>query len=542
MKKMFSVLLLITVLLFAFTQSAFAQTTFSDMPDDYSTTALQYAVEKEYLLGMDGKIMPNDSITYAQVAAVLARVANLEEMSDLSAYSDVSSDDWFYEDMAKAVAKGLFMMDGDMLYPNLEVSRENAFRALAIALDLSADDSSSLDAFSDKDLLAEDNMLLISALVENGIVLGYDNMLGLEQDIKRKDFAVILYRAMMLMEDDGAMEVSFMASVTHSFTGEEIMYNEVVAVNKGEAVAMPETPANTVVIDGIDIDKWYDFRGWYTEAELINKWDFASPIEQDLVLYGEYVHIPDPPTNTHFSMINEMFVDSEGITMVKGIEDGHEYGPMPLAADLTIDTYMADPDSDVAGTYLAYTIGDRQVAAAEPVVATASGLVTEISSDGVAIDDGEMVMFDEQIYMYWAHADGTYSVYNKVAGRFPVEEMTEEHLPLGTFVSLFDARSGSDLFAEGKIDAIIVRMSDDDMDVADKVFTLEELAMYNGQDGMAAYIALNGVVYDVSAVPQWMEGMHGQQMAGTDITEAFTTVGHNDDRYKELPVVGTLAE
>ncbi len=108
--------------------------------------------------------------------------------------------------------------------------------------------------------------------------------------------------------------------------------------------------------------------------------------------------------------------------------------------------------------------------------------------------------------------------------------------------------------ADGARDAIVdsVQETDDSAPVSEEVaddttadseeatYTLDELAMYNGKGGMPAYFAIDGVVYDASEHAKWMEGSHGGQMAGTDITEAFKTMGHNDDRYTSLPVVGTL--
>ncbi len=69
--------------------------------------------------------------------------------------------------------------------------------------------------------------------------------------------------------------------------------------------------------------------------------------------------------------------------------------------------------------------------------------------------------------------------------------------------------------------------------------TLEELAMYNGKDSQPAYIAVDGVIYDMSDVPAWSGGMHNGVMAGTDATEAFKNQ-HNDGRLEEIPVVGKL--
>ena len=39
--------------------------------------------------------------------------------------------------------------------------------------------------------------------------------------------------------------------------------------------------------------------------------------------------------------------------------------------------------------------------------------------------------------------------------------------------------------------------------MADKVFTLAELAQYDGQDGRPAYFAYEGQVYDASSIPNW---------------------------------------
>ena len=77
----------------------------------------------------------------------------------------------------------------------------------------------------------------------------------------------------------------------------------------------------------------------------------------------------------------------------------------------------------------------------------------------------------------------------------------------------------------------------------EQTFTLEELAAYNGKDGQPAYVAVNGVVYDVTNVPEWANGEHKNGLtAGQDLTDAITNQSpHGLSVLESLPVVGKLA-
>ena len=75
------------------------------------------------------------------------------------------------------------------------------------------------------------------------------------------------------------------------------------------------------------------------------------------------------------------------------------------------------------------------------------------------------------------------------------------------------------------------------------VFTLDELAEYDGQDGRPAYVAVDGVVYDFTELPRWRGGVHNGFEAGKDLTDALNTVSPHGDRVlSRAPVVGELAE
>ncbi|BES63968.1 hypothetical protein SANA_04070 [Gottschalkiaceae bacterium SANA] len=74
------------------------------------------------------------------------------------------------------------------------------------------------------------------------------------------------------------------------------------------------------------------------------------------------------------------------------------------------------------------------------------------------------------------------------------------------------------------------------------LLSLDELAAYNGMDGMLAYVAVDGMIYDVTEHPQWATGEHGGNMAGTDITEMLKASPHGLSKLEEVPKVGSLIE
>ncbi|BCJ95831.1 hypothetical protein acsn021_34000 [Anaerocolumna cellulosilytica] len=75
------------------------------------------------------------------------------------------------------------------------------------------------------------------------------------------------------------------------------------------------------------------------------------------------------------------------------------------------------------------------------------------------------------------------------------------------------------------------------------VLTIEELAEYNGKDGNPAYIAVDGVIYDVTDSKKWENGEHNGFTAGEDLTDNIKDISpHGTSVLSKLPVVGEIAE
>ena len=74
-------------------------------------------------------------------------------------------------------------------------------------------------------------------------------------------------------------------------------------------------------------------------------------------------------------------------------------------------------------------------------------------------------------------------------------------------------------------------------------FTKKELAQYDGKDGLPAFIAYEGRVYDVSYSFLWQGGRHQVlHTAGVDLTADLDQAPHGADLLERVPVIGVLDE
>lgn len=92
-------------------------------------------------------------------------------------------------------------------------------------------------------------------------------------------------------------------------------------------------------------------------------------------------------------------------------------------------------------------------------------------------------------------------------------------------------------------DTEIPKEENEKVEEPQRYFTLSELAQYNGKDGNPAYVAVNGVVYNVSENRLWSGGNHFWGLtAGRDLTTEFATCHPGAMVLNVLPIVGYMME
>ncbi|MGY3054609.1 putative heme/steroid binding protein [Pedobacter sp. UYEF25] len=71
-------------------------------------------------------------------------------------------------------------------------------------------------------------------------------------------------------------------------------------------------------------------------------------------------------------------------------------------------------------------------------------------------------------------------------------------------------------------------------------YTLQQLALRNGQDKPQIWVAYQGLIYDVSQSRLWREGKHYEHWAGQDLTEELAEAPHTQEVFEKFEVVGKL--
>ena len=236
-KKALALLMTSTIALSAASVPVFASD-FTDMPNNWSTEALKNAVSNGLLKGNDGKIRPTDSLMRSEMATIINRAFNSQKQAAISNFTDVKQSDWFYTEMAKAVAMKTFQGSGNKLSPTDNITREEVFVVLARAFNIPKTTDNSLGNFVDQANVSSWAREEVAALVSEGYISGSNGYINPKQNITRAEFA-------KMMDNLVKTYISSGAQYTSNYTGNVI-------INKANVSLKGSTITGDLIIgDGV---------------------------------------------------------------------------------------------------------------------------------------------------------------------------------------------------------------------------------------------------------------------------------------------------
>ena len=261
LSKLISMVLAVSMLLCLAPSFQVVAYDFPDMPDEgyWSYTALNNAVKNGLLQGTDeGKLLPKDSLTRAQMATILVRAFRATDKAVKFDFADVADWQWFSD--ALSVAHRMDIINGypdGTMRPNAAITREEAFVILARAINLTEADSIN-ETFADTDDVSPWAQGLVYAMVNNGYVHGSNGKIQPKGLITREEFAQLMDNMIKqyISESDTYTEV---AEGNVMINVEDVTLKDVTV--KGDLIIGDGVGNGDVVLDGVRVEGRIIVRG-----------------------------------------------------------------------------------------------------------------------------------------------------------------------------------------------------------------------------------------------------------------------------------------
>ncbi|HHY13134.1 MAG TPA: hypothetical protein GX526_00610, partial [Thermoanaerobacterales bacterium] len=212
----------------------------TDISDHWAKDKITEWIQKGLVSGYtNGTFKPDKSIIRAEFMTLVNRAFGFSEKATIE-FSDVAAEDWFYDEIAKAVKAGYISgyQDGTVK-PNREISRQEAAVALCKVLNLEAKITEEIEAFTDADSIPAWSKPYISALVAKGYMAGYpDGSFRAERHITRAETVTMLDKAL------GTLTVSYdISGIYGPEEGTETISQDV-------AINVPGVTLRNMIIEG----------------------------------------------------------------------------------------------------------------------------------------------------------------------------------------------------------------------------------------------------------------------------------------------------
>lgn len=160
-------------LLFSLSAPAIAQ--FTDIEGHWAEPQISEWLKKGAVAGYpDGTFAPADSITRAEFITLVNTLLGFHEKQQVT-FDDISKDDWFYEEVSKAVAAGYITgYEDNTLHPRSPIKREEVAVVIFRLLDLEIiEDSSAISRFNDAGSVSTWAKSSVAEVVDKKLMRGY---------------------------------------------------------------------------------------------------------------------------------------------------------------------------------------------------------------------------------------------------------------------------------------------------------------------------------------------------------------------------------
>lgn len=312
---------------------------FADMPNGWSRNAVASAVENGLLRGNDGKLDPTGLLTRAQLATVIVRAFGATAEADLSGFTDVKADGWYYSALAKA--KGMGVMNGTSsttMSPDRPISRQEVFVILARALKLADGKAETLNAYKDAESVGAWAVGGTAAMVSAGYVSGSNGYLLPTDNITREQFAQIIYnifgtyyQAAGVYTDD--VENSLLVNVPDVIIKNAKIAGDLVVgdgVGEGDLTLENVSIGGRLVVRGGGVNSIH-IKGSTVSSVVVAKENGAVRVVADNSSKVEYINIADGKDDVIIEgKVDTVIVENEAVPVI--------------LKDATVDTVQVNGD------------------------------------------------------------------------------------------------------------------------------------------------------------------------------------------------------
>ncbi|MDR1643801.1 MAG: S-layer homology domain-containing protein [Clostridiales bacterium] len=193
-RRFAKVLSLLVIPLFLFTTPTTTYAAASDISGHWAEDTLIKWVSQGWLTGNgEGTFSPNKSVTRAEFVALVNRMKGYKGDADISNFTDVTPDKWYYKDIKAGVDAGYLVGTGPRtIAPDKEITRQEAIAIVSRIEGVSGTDASALSFASDGNSVAGWAQKSVAACINVGYVTGSEGKINPLSNITKAEAIVLL--------------------------------------------------------------------------------------------------------------------------------------------------------------------------------------------------------------------------------------------------------------------------------------------------------------------------------------------------------------